>query len=275
MKKKEIQLMIENHAGRITNLITGTFKHDERLIDLLSIYPVNWLFSRKLYHFLNDNITSICSQCQIKELKFYGLKAGYAKYCSLKCRSSDPKYYQRARESNMKKYGVAYASQSTIFRDRVKTTCIEKYGVDNPMKDKNVQQTLKNSLMKKYGVENFAKHDDFKQKSYNTRLKNGSIVPKEDKSKYNLFYEEVKSVTERSYYDHYYQINPEKLLRGKNTYHLDHIYSIAEGFKNNVDPKIIGHWTNLRILSASINIKKNYHCDKTLDELYEDYNSSN
>lgn len=43
-------------------------------------------------------------------------------------------------------------------------------------------------------------------------------------------------------------------LRGKlNGYDLDHKYSISEGFKNNIDPKIIGHWKNLEILKAGIN----------------------
>ena len=84
---------------------------------------------------------------------------------------------------------------------------------------------------------------------------------------------EVINETRRSYYDHFYKINPQNLTRSKNKYHLDHIYSISQGFKQNIDPKIIGHWTNLRMLLASENIRKNWKSDKTLKELLEDYES--
>lgn len=54
-------------------------------------------------------------------------------------------------------------------------------------------------------------------------------------------------------------------------FHIDHIYSRSEGYRNNVKPEIIGHWTNLRILSASKNTSKCARCDKTIEQLYEDY----
>ena len=55
-------------------------------------------------------------------------------------------------------------------------------------------------------------------------------------------------------------------LRG-NDYHLDHKYTIYDGFKNNVDPKIIGHWKNLEIITAIENSKKNKNSSITLNEL--------
>jgi hypothetical protein len=45
-------------------------------------------------------------------------------------------------------------------------------------------------------------------------------------------------------------------LRGRNKLHLDHKYSISEGFKNNVDPKLIAFWKNLEMLPEHENIKK-------------------
>lgn len=54
--------------------------------------------------------------------------------------------------------------------------------------------------------------------------------------------------------------------------HADHIYSKVQGFHDNVPPKIIGHWTNLRITESLYNITKNGKCDKTLEQLYNDYN---
>jgi len=61
-------------------------------------------------------------------------------------------------------------------------------------------------------------------------------------------------------------INPFNLKRGK-LFHLDHIYSVADGFKNNIDPDLVASPVNLRILTRRENIVKNGNSDFTLEEL--------
>lgn len=55
-------------------------------------------------------------------------------------------------------------------------------------------------------------------------------------------------------------------LRGSD-FHVDHIYSVKDGFLNNVDPNIIGHYLNLRVITSFENTSKGSRSDKTLDEL--------
>jgi hypothetical protein len=55
--------------------------------------------------------------------------------------------------------------------------------------------------------------------------------------------------------------------RSRNGYHLDHKYSITEGFKNDVPPKVIGNIANLEFLPAKANISKGTGCSLTLEEL--------
>ena len=50
-------------------------------------------------------------------------------------------------------------------------------------------------------------------------------------------------------------------------YHLDHKYSIIEGFKNNINPNIIGDIKNLEFIPWEENIKKRTKCSITIDEL--------
>lgn len=50
-------------------------------------------------------------------------------------------------------------------------------------------------------------------------------------------------------------------------YHLDHKYSIIEGFKNNIDPNIIGDLKNLQFIPWEENIKKRTKCSITIQEL--------
>jgi len=56
--------------------------------------------------------------------------------------------------------------------------------------------------------------------------------------------------------------------RARSAYHLDHKYSIAEGFKNKVPPEIIGSINNLEFLLHTDNIKKGTRCSIKLEELY-------
>lgn len=56
-------------------------------------------------------------------------------------------------------------------------------------------------------------------------------------------------------------------LRGRNKYHLDHKFSIYEGYKNNINPETISHFKNLRMIPERKNIQKGSKCSITLREL--------
>ena len=122
---------------------------------------------------------------------------------------------------------------------------MEKYGVDNPSKCPSIRQKLSNSAVQRYS---------------------GT-----DRTLAEEYYNNVKLITNKNWYEHFHNINPNKLQRSRDL-HLDHIYSISEGFKNKVPPEIIGHWTNLRLIPKKENSSKGADCHKTLDKLYEDYN---
>ena len=49
----------------------------------------------------------------------------------------------------------------------------------------------------------------------------------------------------------------------------DHIYSISDGFKNNIDPRIISHPANCRLISHKENQRKHSNSSITLEELKE------
>lgn len=61
-------------------------------------------------------------------------------------------------------------------------------------------------------------------------------------------------------------------------YQIDHIYSVNDGFINNIEPIIIGHHANLRFIHWSENAKKSVKSDITIEELMknieEDLSSS-
>ena len=50
-------------------------------------------------------------------------------------------------------------------------------------------------------------------------------------------------------------------------YHLDHKYSIIEGFKNNIKPELIGNIRNLEFIPWKENLNKRAKCSITIKEL--------
>jgi len=132
--------------------------------------------------------------------------------------------------------------------EAARKTWMEKYGVDNPSKIPAIQQKLSELAIKRY-----------------------SYIDRPALEKYYL---EVINITKQSWKSKFKEINPNNLQRS-NQLHLDHIYSISEGFKNNIPAEVIGHWTNLRLIPKIENSSKGAKCHKTLEELFEDYNRAN
>jgi hypothetical protein len=92
----------------------------------------------------------------------------------------------------------------------------------------------------------------------------------ETKEDYFIF---VRALTERNYDLFKNVINPKGLKRGWKNNHVDHKYSISQGFKDKINPFVIAHPCNLQMLKAKDNKKKNAKCDHTLEELFEKVNN--
>jgi hypothetical protein len=78
----------------------------------------------------------------------------------------------------------------------------------------------------------------------------------------------VWKYTEKTYKKYYLQVNPDNVKRGRE-YHLDHKFSISEGFKNNIDPKTIASINNLEIMNSKDNMSKGGKCSLTIEKILE------
>lgn len=86
----------------------------------------------------------------------------------------------------------------------------------------------------------------------------------ENKEDYFTF---VRALTEKNYDLFKNRINPKNLKRGWKNNHVDHIYSISQGYKDRVNPFWIAHPCNLQMLKARENKRKNAKCGHTIEEL--------
>lgn len=176
--------------------------------------------------------------------------------------------------------------------EKQKNTILEKYGVTNISQIKEVKEKVqnfwktiddetlnrinenrKNTFLSKYGVEHNMHIPEIcsivSKKSRETRERLGQILPESEISEFKKYYHIVYNETKKTIKKHF-TFN-ELIDRGKcgidGAIQIDHIFSIKEGFINNIDPKIIGHKENLRLIPWKENDNKKSRCDITLNEL--------
>ena len=105
-------------------------------------------------------------------------------------------------------------------------------------------------------------------KSISTKLQESkSVTDPNLKSEYQLYRSAVWRFSNRTYREHMFEQTRDRQN------HLDHILSIVDGFKNNVDPIVMGSLHNIRIITGAANRKKSYKSDITVEKLMEKYNA--
>lgn len=199
---------------------------------------------QRVWHIVND-IYEI-PLCPVDDIPVKWYENRYLEYSSLSAKARCPLVTEKRISTYKKKTGFShwFAKENTKGLSALHKTYIDRYG-----------NTRSQELIDKTNA---------------TKIERGIIRPIEEREAREIYNEQVKEYTKESWYYHYSKINPEGLERGSE-YHLDHIYSRKAGFDNNVLPEIIGHWTNLRMMPGKENNGKGPRCDKTIEQLYEDY----
>ena len=94
-------------------------------------------------------------------------------------------------------------------------------------------------------------------------------MTEEELQKYRYYNKMVRAITARTYRQYTNEINPMNLKLSRGEYHLDHKFSISEGYKLNIPPQIIGSKENLEIITEKENCSKQHRCSISYDELIE------
>jgi hypothetical protein len=227
---------------------------------------------KKLYHDLYDDLT--------KKTMFLG-KATFVEriYCFVnlikdrpKCRHCDNHVtFMKVNgygDGNERGYHT-YCSQRCSMLDM--ETLI---GVPNFSQLDSVKEKKKETFMKNYGVDNYAKTPPGKLTSHLTRCSYwDSILKGKKETGFGLTREQYKGMV-KYYTNKQYDLYKNELdpigIRSRE-FHVDHVYSILDGFMNDVPVHVISDISNLRLMLGSDNMSKNKSSYKTLSELYEDY----
>ena len=101
---------------------------------------------------------------------------------------------QRAKENNLKKYGVENYVETEAFKEKSKQTCLEKYGVTSYTKTKECQEKIASTCNEKYGESNFAKTKLYLEKAYGTKTKNNLFNTSQPEE---MFYNELCKIFDK------------------------------------------------------------------------------
>ena len=120
-------------------------------------------------------IPGICPICGKSIILKYGK---LQKFCSCKCRDTFSKnsnmlaesMKEKAKETNLKKYGCEIANQSDLIKEKSKQAFIKKYGVENPFSLDIIKNKRKQTCLNLYGVEYAPQAEIVKEKIKNTSL---------------------------------------------------------------------------------------------------------
>jgi CHAT domain-containing protein len=190
---------------------------------------------------------------------------------------SCPAVLQKGFLTNMEKYGGKTPASSATVKQKMAATSLERYGVANASSSTTIKEKRKQVMLERYGVENPSYIDEVKEKisEHKTQYWNGVYQGKDftvDGLSRKQYAHRAHQYVETQYQRYKQIIDPEN-KRGKH-WHLDHIYSVTDGFLNNVPINIISDISNLRLISDKENYTKSKSSHKSLEALYEDYQAS-
>jgi len=123
----------DNHLHVTENCIKSHFPDIHTDIIAFTLFPAEFIFQQKLYHYLNDDPDLLLGLCPVcgSRCRFKTVARGYCHFCSRVCSSNSDEYREKCKETCLKKYGAEYASQTREFQNKVKQTCLKKYGKES------------------------------------------------------------------------------------------------------------------------------------------------
>jgi len=240
-----------------------------------------------------DKITYICPSCKTKNstiLRTFNDRLGTYNEFDYMCKSCVDKNH------NLEDFTIKQLITKTRNKTRPKDI-IEREGTlgfvgkdqksGSEIRDKMNKTKTKNNSFGHKNTESYFKRmenweskteeelNEIYKKCYNTKLKNGTLSNNGSKRSnndfYNMYSAKVWFYTNKNDLESIKDYEKRGRIGLKeNPFHLDHKFSIKEGFKNNIPAHIIGSIYNLEMIPALDNCSKQDKCSILLEDLYAD-----
>jgi hypothetical protein len=170
---------------------------------------------------------------------------------------------EKQKETRLKNNGGVWFTEEQL--NKRKTTNLEKYGVEHVTQNEDIKKKVNETTFKNYGVYRFPNIDY--DKIRRIHILHNRWISDEDRTDWGLYVYKVKKLTEQQNLHLLPNIEKRGPVEKEGSYHLDHKFSIFEGFKNNIPIYIIGNIHNLEMIPAKENISKNSKCTTSIEEI--------
>lgn len=211
-------------------------------------------------------------------------------------------FKEKSKITLMNNWGVDSFSKTEEFKkiiqdkkhlivEKIKKTFVEKYGVQHytqtdDWKSKylsnilEIEKKRKETCIEKYGVENVTQIKQVYDKIIKTKIENNQIIPESLLSDWDVYRKKVRKITnsnKKSLFenwdgiDYYDNENIKSYFSYSHTHRfyptIDHKISVFYGFRNNIDPAIVGDIENLRITKRYLNCIKNKMIEEEFNKI--------
>lgn len=123
-------------------------------------------FREKIWYFIhNETNQMVCKECGTK-LKFgKDLRAGYPKYCSVKCMNKNRDHIAQVKLTSNLLYGGNAPTCSKNIQEKVRTTLKKNYGVESPMDSKIIRDKVTKTMQERFNVSNASQTDNYRKRN--------------------------------------------------------------------------------------------------------------
>lgn len=171
------------------------------------------------------------------------------------------------KKTNLEKYGETCYFKTDEFKEKLKVYNIEKYGVENYFNSEDYKIKSKEASLKKYNSEYYLSSELRKQRE----IESGHWISDKDRTEYELYRLNVWRITNKQDLESLEDFDKRgRIDLNSDAYHIDHKFSIREGFEESIPPEIIGSLRNLEMIPGRKNCSKNSKCSITKEELLND-----
>ncbi len=233
------------------------------IVQATDFLPKDALPKQRAWHILNEIYERPTCPVTGEFVKWWENR--YLEHISRSAMNKDPKVIQKKLDTYKERTGYDHWHLNPEVNEKYNETFKKNREegnhiiVPSPFADPKIQEQIRQDCLDKYGVDNHSKRPEVRAMLIDPN--------RDEKLRYR---EEVTYWTRKSWNEHFDEINPKRLVRG-DKYHLDHIFSIDEGFKQGIPAEMIGNWTNLQMLTKFENDSKGTACWKTKEKLFEDF----
>jgi len=218
-----------------------------------------------------------CDECGVEFERSYQKRVEEQDhhFCNRVCRIASQRkgsLLDEARKAKIQnEHGVDYFFQSDVFIEKSRCTCRRRYGVDHHSQTvenrRRFREKFQLAFEKKYGAKHVMDVPELKMRALDSRMLHRyglrydewiALTPHKDQ-----YYHRVRALTEKN------STSIEGIeKRGQTDHHLDHKFSISEGFRLGITPSALALCENLQMLPYDENIRKSEKCTLSLESLY-------